>query len=115
MVRLPSISLEPAELYLQSQTSYGRESCTGSYFECQEKAENISEREGGGGWGLRISCSKQAQAKLVRDNHRVLSDRSRLSKIGSIPCQCAELRNTVSLLLIIIGKCRQNSLHFTHL
>jgi len=50
----------------------------------------------------RISCSKQAQAKSARGNHHGLSDPSRPSKLGRIPCQNASLRITVSLAIPIL-------------
>jgi len=48
---------------------------------------------------MRISCSRQAEAKSARGNHPGTSDTSGPSKLGRIPCQYAVLRTTVSLSL----------------
>jgi len=49
-------------------------------------------------WGVRISCSRQAPAKSTRNNHHALSDTSRPSKCGRIPCQYVVLMTLVSML-----------------
>ena len=48
---------------------------------------------------MRISCSRQAEAKSARGNHPGTSDTSGPSKLGRIPCPYAVLRTTVSLSL----------------
>ena len=43
---------------------------------------------------MRISCSRQAEAKSARGNHPGLSDPSCPSELSRIPCQCTALRTT---------------------
>ena len=50
-------------------------------------------------WRVLISCSGPAWAKSVRYYQHGLSDTSRPSKLGRIPCQCAALRTTLSSVL----------------
>jgi len=52
---------------------------------------------------VRISCSRQAEAKLVRDYHHRLSDTYRAGKLGMIPCQYAILWTIVSLVIALCG------------
>ena len=50
---------------------------------------------------MRISCSRQAEAKSARGNHPGLSDPSCPSELSRIPCQCTALRTIVSLCRFI--------------
>ena len=62
--------------------------------------------------GVRISCSKQAEAKSARGNHPGLSDPSCPSELSRIPCQCTALRTTVVFLCRSIERILKNvSLH----
>ena len=51
---------------------------------------------------MQITCSIHAQAKSARDFRHGLSDSSRPSKLGRIPCRFAVLRTKVSLCLSLI-------------
>jgi len=76
-----------------SQTSYHRDGCTGP--DIKFRAMRKTRIDG----RVRISCSRLAQGKSVRDYHHGLADTSRSSKLGRILCQYVVLRTTVSLPL----------------